>query len=87
MCCLRSQANASHHCLISAYSARMGSNVYNSHIAREDVGIDSDIWLVVDTVSGTATSTHSMRNEAEKDLAIVTAFYEGWPNDSPTETA
>jgi hypothetical protein len=87
MYCLRSQANASHHCVISAYNAQMSSNIYVSHNAREDVGNDSGIWSVIDTVSGTAISKHSMRNEAEKDLAIVTTFYEPWPSDSPAESA
>jgi hypothetical protein len=65
----------------------MSINVYVVHNARKDVGIDSDIWLVIDTVSGTAISKHSTREEAEKDLAIVTAFYERWPSGNPTESA
>jgi hypothetical protein len=46
-----SHANTSHHCLICAYSAQMSTNVYVVHNARKDVGIDFDIWLVIDTVA------------------------------------
>jgi hypothetical protein len=65
----------------------MSSNIRVVHNARKDVGIDSDIWLVIDTVSDTAISKGSTREEAEKDLAIVTAFYERGPSGIPTESA
>jgi hypothetical protein len=63
------------------------SSVYVVHNARDDVGLNHDIWLVIDTSIGTAISQHSTRQEAEKDLAIVTAFYERWPRGDPTDSA
>jgi hypothetical protein len=62
------------------------SGAYVVHNAKDVLQYsDTDIWLVIDTVSGTAISSHSTRDEAEKDLAIVTAFYERWPNGDPTD--
>jgi hypothetical protein len=57
-----SQANASHRCLICGCSAQMSSNIYVVHNARKDVGIDSDIWLVIDTISGTAIASSRCSN-------------------------
>lgn len=56
------------------------ANVYVVHNAKDVLEYsDHDIWLVIDTISGTAISSHSTREEAEKDLAIVTVFYERGP--------
>lgn len=66
----------------------MATNVYVLHNAKDVLSYgDHDIWLVIDTVSGTAISSHSTREEAEKDLAIVTGFYERWPSGDPTDSA
>lgn len=54
------------------------------HNARDEPGIDTDVWLVIDTVEGTAVSQNSDRADAENDWVVLTGFYNRWPNARPT---
>jgi len=54
------------------------------HNAREELVQDSDIWLVIDTVEGTAVSQNSDRQAAEDDWVLLTAFYNQHPDLRPT---
>lgn len=49
------------------------------HSAREELGRRSDIWLVIDTIDGTAVSQNSTREDAERDWALLTGFYNQRP--------
>jgi len=57
------------------------------HNAREELGHDADIWLVIDAVEGTAVSQNSDPEAAEDDWVLLTAFYNQQPDLHPTYSA